>query len=127
MMNETMIKKMEELLSNEEFSRKFQDAGSYENAHKLFVENGVDVSYEEFAAYLEDCRKLMVEKGLISEDGELSEELLGAVSGGKGSIGGFLWGAGCVIGGLAVGLTPVGIGMVIGGVLFWGLDAAGIV
>ena len=119
---------MEELLSNEEFSRKFQDAGSYENAHKLFVENGVDVSYEEFAAYLEDCRKLMVEKGLISENGELSEELLGAVSGGKGSLGGFLLGAGCILGGIAVGLTtPVGVGMVIGGVLFWGLDAAGIV
>ena len=127
MMNETMIKKMEELLNSEEFAQKFKDAGSYENAHKLFVENGVDVSYEEFMAYLKDCRKLMVEKGLISEDGELSPELLEQISGGKLSPEGFLWGVVCIAGGVLVGATPVGVGMVLGGLVYWGLDAAGIV
>ena len=91
-----MIKKMEELLRNEEFAQKISEAGSYEKMHELFVENGVDVTREDFMAYIGDCRKTMVEKGLISEDGELSVELLEVVSGGAGGfaerLDGFLMG-----------------------------------
>ena len=96
MMNEMNIKKMEELLANEEFAQKTADAGSYENAYQLFTENGVDASYEDFMAYIEDCRKVMVEKGLISDNGELSVEMLDMISGGGiglfllGTIGGWL-------------------------------------
>ena len=105
MMNETMIKKMEELLKNEEFAQKIKDAGSYENMHKLFVENGVDVTREDFMAYIEDCRKTMVEKGLMSEDGELSAELLEVVSGGISD----LWfGIGSIIVGAGLCFVPGG-------------------
>ena len=83
MMNEINIKKMEELLANEEFAQKIEAAGSYENAYKLFAENGVDASREEFMAYLEDCHKDMVENGLLTEDGELGPDLLDMVSGGN--------------------------------------------
>lgn len=114
MMNETMIKKMEELLKNEEFAQKIKDAGSYENMHKLFVENGVDVTREDFMAYIEDCRKTMVEKGLMSEDGELSVELLEAISGGGpflNRLGGLTLG---IVGGGAAILLGASCGVVLG-------------
>lgn len=117
MMNEMNIKKMEELLANEEFAQKMTEAGSYENAYQLFVENGVDATYEEFTAYLDDCRKLMEEKGLISADGELSVEMLEAVSGGR-------WYHSLVcfaIAGVALyfGQAEAGVLMIIAGIAVW--------
>ena len=82
MMNEMNIKKMEQLLADEEFAQKIADAGSYEKAYELFAENGVDASYDEYMAYIEECHKDMVENGLLTEDGEMSAELLDMVSGG---------------------------------------------
>ena len=82
MMNAANIEKMNALMANEEFTQKIADAGSYENAYALLVENGVDATYEEFTAFLADCRAKMVENGMISEDGELGVELLDMVSGG---------------------------------------------
>lgn len=108
MMNEINIKKMNELVENEEFAQKILAAGSCENAYKLFVENGVDASYEDFAAHIEESRKVMVEKGLISEDGELSVEMLEAVSGGGKGASVFLW----VCAGVAFGVGCAGLGAI---------------
>ena len=82
MMNEANIKKMEDLLSNEELAQKIADAGSYEKAYQIFIKNGMDTSYDEFIAYVETRRKEMIEKGLISEDGEMSVEMMDMASGG---------------------------------------------
>ena len=121
MMNETNIKKMEELLTNEEFAQKIADAGSYENAYKLFAEIGLEASYDDFMAYIEDCRKVMIENGLISEDGELSVEMLDMISGG-----GFwskVGGAVCCIGGVYVaarwGQVGAGATLLLAGIALW--------
>ena len=89
-MNEMNIKKMNELLCNEDFSQKIAQAGSDKNAYHLFVENGMDATYEEFVSYLNSCHKEMMEKGLIASNGELSAEMLENVSG--GGVGSFLLG-----------------------------------
>lgn len=117
MMNEINIKKMEELLANEEFAQKIADAGSYEKAYQLLIENGMDTSYDDFMAYIEECRKTMVEKGLISEDGELSVEMLDKVSGGGKGSAIFCW----VLAGVAFGFgcPQAGALMVLCGIAAW--------
>ena len=117
MMNEANIKKMEELLNNEEFVQKVVDTGSYEKAYQLFIDNGVDASYEDFMAYIEECRKLMIEKGVISEDGELSVEMLDQVSGG-GKGGALLcWALACAA--FYFGCPQAGALMVFVGIAAW--------
>ena len=78
MMNETNVKKMEELLANGEFAQKIVDAGSLENAYLLFAEQGLDVSYEVFFRYIQDNLKHME---MLSENGELDVEQLDSVVG----------------------------------------------
>ncbi|MBQ6999998.1 MAG: hypothetical protein IJN67_02970 [Oscillospiraceae bacterium] len=117
MMNETNIKKMEELLANEEFAQKIVDAGSYEKAYQLFVEGGMDASHEEFIAYIEETRRIMVEKGLISEDGELSVDMLDKVSGGGVGKALLCWGlAGAAF---YFGMPQAGALMVFVGIAAW--------
>ena len=79
MMNETNIKKMEELLENEELAQKIVDAGSFENACLLFAEQGLDLSYEEFSQYIQDN---LNHSEMISENGELNIEQLDSIGGG---------------------------------------------
>lgn len=117
MMNEMNIQKMEQLLRNEEFAQKISDAGSYDKAYQLFAENGMDASYEDFMAYIENYRKIMVEKGLISEDGELSAEMLEMVSGG-GKGGAFL----CFVGAgvaAAAGQGGAAVVLILAGIALW--------
>ncbi|MBQ8398728.1 MAG: hypothetical protein IJX08_02040 [Clostridia bacterium] len=119
-MNKICIEKMEELLTNEDFAAKIEEAGSYENAHKLFVENGVDVSYEEFSSFIRQSGDAMKAHGYVSEDGELSAELLELVSG--GGIGGkvaaiFTW----VGAGVAYSVCPpAGVALWLLGGALWG-------
>ena len=117
MMNEANIKKMEELLGNEDFAQKIADAGSYDKAYDLFIDNGVEASYEDFLAYIEDCRKIMIENGMISEDGELSVEMLDMVSGGKWYHSVVCW----IIAGVCFyyGQTQAGLVLVCVGVAVW--------
>lgn len=82
-MTEQNIKKMEELLNTEDFAEKVTAANSQDEIYKLFAANGVDASYEDYMAYLQDSRNLLAQKGVITEDGELSAEALDAVSGGS--------------------------------------------
>ena len=117
MITEKNINKMNELLSQEEFAQKILEAGSYENAYKLFAENGVDASYDEFMAYIDSCRGKMVSDGLISEDGEMGIELLDMVSGGR-----WYHSLGCfALAGAAfyVGAPEAGVLMVVAGIAVW--------
>ncbi len=117
MMNEKNIQKMNELLAQEAFAQKIQEAGSFENAYTLFTENGVDASYEDFMAYIESCREKMVHDGLISEDGELGVELLDMVSGGK-----WYQSLGCfALAGVAFycGAAEAGVLLVVAGIAVW--------
>ena len=107
MMNENNINKINELLANEDFAKKIAEAGSYEKMYELLSAEGMDASYDEFIAYLEECRKAMVAQGLISEDGELSVELLEQISGGV-KWGCVALGVGYVAGGAF--LVSIGIG-----------------
>ncbi len=83
MLNEKDINLLNSMAKDEEMAQKLVDAGSYEKAYEVLTENGFTASYEEYTAYLADIRKQMEEKGLVTEDGELSAEMLDMVSGGK--------------------------------------------
>lgn len=83
MMTERNIQKMEALMNNEDFAEKVVAADSQDEVYRLFVANGVDASYEDYTAYLQESRNLLVHKGVITEDGELSAEALDTVSGGS--------------------------------------------
>ena len=78
MMNEMNIKKMEQLLANDEMNAKIERASSYEEIHQLLVENGLEVSFDAFMEYNEACRKELD----ISGNEELGEGALDAVAGG---------------------------------------------
>lgn len=117
MMTEINIQKMNELIHREGFAEKLQNAGSYENAYRLFSENGVDASYEEFMGLIEDSRKRMQEKEMISQDGELSEEMLELVSGGKWYHSLACWGLAALA--FAAGCPEAGLLMVFIGVAAW--------
>ncbi|MBQ8288349.1 MAG: hypothetical protein IJX76_06215 [Clostridia bacterium] len=115
-MNEINIKKMEELLSNEEFAQKIADAGSYENAYKLFIENDVAVTYEEFIGFINETGKTLKATGLISDGGEVGPELLDLVSGGGKGAAIFTW----VVAGVAASVCPpAGFALWLAGGLVW--------
>ena len=119
MMNEMNIKKMEELMTNVEFADKIENAGSYENAHKLFVEEGVAVSFEEYMELINSTESALKEAGHIGEDGELGPELLELVSG--GGIAGKLTAIGTwVVAGVAWYVCPpVGVVLLLAGGAAW--------
>lgn len=102
MMNELTVKKMEALLNDEAFRAQFQNIDSREEIIRLFQDNGIEVTEEDFNAMAEQGIALLGEKGLISEDGELSPEMLEMVSGG-GKFGTLL-----LLGGLAIASAYIG-------------------
>lgn len=81
-MNELNVKKMEQLLNNEDFRAEFQNTDSQEEIVRLFQEHGVEVTMEDFQAMGEKGVALLGEKGFVNEDGELSPEMLEMVNGG---------------------------------------------
>lgn len=86
-MKENSVKKMEELMTDKEFVQRIASAGSYEKAYQLCVERGMDCSFEEFTEEIRKAEIDLITSGLISEDGEISEELMVAVSGGRNRAG----------------------------------------
>ena len=86
-----MNEKMQELLSNEAFVKKAINL-SPEDAQKLFVENGCDISVEEIKKIGEEINNIVIQMN----NGELDEEALENVAGGGNHLGMFI--AGVVIG-----------------------------
>lgn len=81
-MIENTIKKMEEMLTNEDFFNAVQEAGSPEAAYAKFAENGLDASYDDFLNVIAEFQGDLKNAGLIGEEGEVGVELLEIVSGG---------------------------------------------
>lgn len=79
-----MKTKLQELLKDEEFSRRVILATSLTEEVNLLKEYGIEISEAELQSYGEQAMDILKEDGFISEDGELSDEILEQVSGGKG-------------------------------------------
>ena len=73
----------EKLEANEEFAEKFINAGNPAAASAVAVAEGIEVSEEELIEAMKQGKALLQEKGLVTEDGELSAEMLDMVAGGK--------------------------------------------
>ena len=70
--------KLEELMKDEAFVKAMFSKESSEEVQKLFAENGVELTMEE----VEDIAAAIL-KAAPAEEGELSEEALGSVAGGR--------------------------------------------
>ncbi len=79
-----MKTKLQELLKDEEFSRRVILATSLTEEVNLLKEYGIEISENELQSYGEQAMDILKEDGFISEDGELSDDILEQVSGGKG-------------------------------------------
>ena len=76
------LERLGELLKDKEFCNQFVTSESKEAAVKLFTDRGFDITDEELKALATRTRDLVHQ--LIENDGELSEEELERVAGGKG-------------------------------------------
>lgn len=116
-MNEMSVKKMEELLANEEFTAKIANAGSYEKAYELFCENGVEATFEAFMDFIEATRAQMESNGYLAPDCELGPEMLDMVSGGRWYHSVVCWAlAGAAF---AAGMSGAGVILVVAGIALW--------
>ncbi len=111
------IERMNTLIHDEAFVAKYAEAGNHEDAYKLLIEYGVDATYEDYLDYMAESEKVLVDKGMIDEDGELSAEMLEMVAGGgKGKA------VICfILAGVAfyVGAPQAGVLLCIAGIAFW--------
>ncbi len=116
MMNATANARLDELMSDESFFEKVKNANTLEDVLGILHTEGVDMEMEELHDYMEEARNLLTEKGYLI-DGELSEEALDLVAGGRNwkmIVGGFIIGGvsgyfGCGQGvALGVGLILLG-------------------
>ncbi len=82
-MTEMNYKKMYELIADEAFMQKLRNMNNTEAIYKLFSENGLDASYEDFMVDIKEAEKMVSTMNIASEDGELSPEMLDLVSGGS--------------------------------------------
>ena len=125
-MTNEMQKKLRELLTDEDFSKRAIMATSYSEEVELLKEYGIEISEEELKAYGDEVITILKEDGYISEDDELSSEILEQVSGGRGNPGWSLMGLGVtgmgiglasdyLAGACAVGLVSNPLGWFIGG------------
>lgn len=131
-----MVAKLESLLMDEEFSSAILKATSIKEIVGILHNNGIEATEAELQSCGEQAMAILKKDGYISEDGELSLELLDNVAGGK--IGGkvMLAGAGmmgvalasdCLAGACAVALVSNPVGWFFGGasVLLYGAYLAG--
>ena len=81
-MNNTKIMKMDSLLNDDAFVNQLQEVSSRNDLLTLFRAHGVDVTDEEFQDMAQEGCTILKEIGHLSDDGELSPELLDLVSGG---------------------------------------------
>ena len=96
-MTETMTLKLNQLLDDAQFNQEVSTAETWEDMQDVLHKNGVDLSEDDIAYCIQNAEIAMKETGFLTEDGELTEQSLELVSGGKG--GGFV-----VFGGVWVAL-----------------------
>ena len=123
--NLEMGTKLEMLLMEEEFSAKILQACSLTEIVGILRDHGIEATEEALQACGDQGMDILKKDGYLSEDGELSEQMLDAVAGGK--IGGkvMLAGAGMIAlalasdflaGACAVALVSNPVGWFFGGV-----------
>ena len=78
-----MAAKLESLLMDEEFSSTILKATSIKEIVGILHNNGIEATEEELQSCGEQAMAILKKDGYISEDGELSLELLDNVAGGK--------------------------------------------
>lgn len=78
MMNETNIKKMEEILANKGFAEKIQASTSLKDVYELLTAEGLNAEYEEFVQGYETIKHELV----TADENELDADMLDMVSGG---------------------------------------------
>ena len=83
-----MGERLNKLMEEEEFSQAILKATSFEEVADVLHEYGIEVSVEDLQRSGNEAVEQLKEDGLIAEDGELSQELLEEVTGGKLSAGG---------------------------------------
>ena len=101
-MNDMMLAKIESMMKDETFYDQLQELSSKDEIIELFSHNGIEISNEDFAEMADKGIAILKELGHIGEDGELSPEMLDAVSGG-GKIGTLL-----LLGGLGFASACIG-------------------
>ena len=121
-----MLEKIGEVLENEDVRRALQDAANAEEIVKVFAEQGVELDLDAAQVVAERVRK-------FKDDGELTEEEMELVAGGRGGWKKFWNGCkavaataiGCVVGG---GITAASGGTgVVGGVMVGSAIACGLI
>lgn len=95
-----MAAKLESLLMDEEFSATILKATSIKEIVEILRSNGIEATEEELQECGEQAMAILKKDGYLSEDGELTEEMLENVAG--GGIGGKVMLAGAGMMGLAL-------------------------
>lgn len=80
--------KIQELLKNEEFIAQAKEAGGVEGLRNVFAQYGVELSNEQVEGFVQ-----AVYADASAGGDELDAGQLDAVSGGKGDVWGYIWGA----------------------------------
>ena len=106
--NETQVKKVQELLGSQEFVKELTNTATIEEAQELFKSRGVETTEDELKMLGNLINKIRENKGELSQD-----ELDSAVGGGVSSVakkaeGVFIGGLGGLLGG---GLVGAGVGV----------------
>lgn len=68
---------------DEAFLDRLASIGSLDEALKILKDEGIEMTREELAENMDAGEQLLQESGVLTEDGELSEEALEAVAGGR--------------------------------------------
>lgn len=100
-MTKALQANLERVFAREDFQREVSSAHTMEDVFDLLHKNGIDLSDDDIDYCMDQAETVMKENGYLTEDGELSEEMLEIVSGGGlgNSIGYLLLGGAIVWGG----------------------------
>lgn len=83
MMSQDMLgEKLNELMQDEGFVSEMEKVESYEDAAKVLNDHGIETTAEDLETNAERAQEIMAEKGYM-KDGELTEEGLELVAGGR--------------------------------------------
>ena len=110
-MTETLQLRLENVFAREDFQKEAQSVRSIDELLSLLSRNGIDLSEEDIDYCMRQAENAMMKNGYMTDDGELSEEMLEIVAGGGagGSILGMVFGGAIVYMGTAGFIAKAGI------------------
>ena len=111
-MTDALQAKREAVCNREDFQEKAYEVRSAEDILSLLHKNGVDLDEDDIDYCMELAENQMKENGYMTEEGELSEEMLEIVAGGGivDGIVGIVFGGGCIgMGAAYIGAAKAGI------------------